>query len=50
MKKKTDLGQKAKPSTPTLAMGALIGEEEQNEKQKKEHKKETRSASSTQLP
>ena len=40
--------QRAKPSTPTLAKDAIIGEGEQNEKQKIEHKKE--SESTIQLP
>ena len=45
-KKKGIEGQMVKPSTPTRAINALIGDEEQNGKQKKE--KET--GSPTQLP
>ena len=38
---KDDSGQKAKPSTPTQAIDARMGEEEKNIKQKEEQKKET---------
>ena len=38
--KKNGPGQRAKPSTPTLAVDALIGEEEQNAKQEEEQKKQ----------
>ena len=41
--------RRVKPPTSTLAIEALIGEEE-NGKQKKELKKETESGSLTQLP
>ena len=40
----------AEPSILNLAVYALIEEEEQNRKQKDEQKKETGSASPTQLP
>ena len=43
-KKKGAEVQKVKPPTPTLAIDALIGDEEQNENRKKEQK-ETGSAS-----
>ena len=43
-------GQRAKPYTPTVPTDALIGEVEQNIKQKKEQKKETGKGSSTKLP
>ena len=36
------MGQKAKPSTPTQAIDAFIGDEEQNRKQKKEEKERNR--------
>ena len=39
-KKKRSKGQRAKPSTPTQAICALIGEEEQNGNQKKKKNKE----------
>ena len=43
-------GQRAKTSTPTLVIDALIEEEEQNRKQIEEQKKETGNGSPTQLP
>ena len=39
-----------KPSTPTQAIDAHMGEEEQNRKQKEKQKKETGSGPPTQLP
>ena len=48
-KKRNGLGQRVKPSTPTQAIDARIGEEEKNRKQE-EKKKETVSGPSTQLP
>ena len=38
-RKESDRGQKAKPPTPTQAIDALIGDEEQNGKQKKVKKR-----------
>ena len=38
-RRKNGSGQRGKPSTPTQAIDALIGEEEQNGKQKEEQKK-----------
>ena len=49
-KRKGIVAQKVKPSTPIREIDALIGHEEQNEKQKKEKKKETGSGSPNQLP
>ena len=42
--------QEVKPPTQTRATEALIGDEEQNEKQKKRTKKETASGARTKLP
>ena len=42
--------KKAKPSTPTQAIDASMGEEEKNRKHKEEQKKETRSGPPTQVP
>ena len=38
-RKKTGLGQRAKPSISTLGTDVLIGEEEQNKKQKEDRRK-----------
>ena len=47
--KKNRSGQKAKPSTPTQAIDAHMGEEEKNIEQKEEQKKETGGGAPTQL-
>ena len=47
---KNGSGQKAKPSTPTQAIDARMGEEEKNRKQKEGQKKEAESGPPTQLP
>ena len=49
-RRKNGLAQRVKPSNPTLAIDALIGEEEQKRKQKEEQNKETGSGFPTQLP
>ena len=43
-------GKKAKPSTPTLVIDALIGEKEQSGKQKEEQKKQTGCGSQPNYP
>ena len=48
--RKTGSGQRVKPSTPTQAIDAHMGEEEKNRKQKQERNKETRSERQTMLP
>ena len=48
-RRKNGSGQRAKPSTPTLAIDERMGEEEKNGKQKEEQKKETGSGPPTQL-
>ena len=44
-----DLGRGRKPSIPFLAIDAVIGEEEQNRKQKEEQNKEKGSGPPTQM-
>ena len=46
-KKKNGSGQWVKPSTPTLAIDALRGEEEEKNGKQREQKKETRNRAST---
>ena len=49
-RRKNGFRQKAKPSTSTQEVDALMGEEEKNIKQKQEQNKETGTGPPTQLP